>query len=59
LQGVAYTGNNMRKRQTVAEESPPIHFEMKQVYHKYPEKKKIASKPSLLKAYSAVPKPTR
>ncbi|XP_066158508.1 kinesin-like protein KIF3A [Euwallacea fornicatus] len=59
LQGVAYTGNNMRKRQTLTEENPPIIFDMKQVYHKYPEKKKIAGKQSLLKTYSAVSKPSR
>ncbi|KAF7287493.1 kinesin-like protein KIF3A [Rhynchophorus ferrugineus] len=59
LQGVAYTGNNMRKRQIAPEEAPPIKFDMKQVYHKYPEKKKVTSKRSLLKTYSAVPKQTR
>ncbi|CAG9759578.1 unnamed protein product [Ceutorhynchus assimilis] len=59
LQGVAYTGNNMRKQQAVTEENPRITFDMKQVYHKYPEKKKVTNKRSLLKTYSAVPKPTR
>ncbi|XP_030756162.1 kinesin-like protein KIF3A [Sitophilus oryzae] len=59
LQGVAYTGNNMRKRQMASEEAPAVKFEMKQVYHKYPDKKKVTSKRSLLKAYSAVPKQTR
>ncbi|XP_050313751.1 kinesin-like protein KIF3A [Anthonomus grandis grandis] len=59
LQGVAYTGNNMRKRQIVTEENPRVSFDMKQVYHKYPEKKRVTSKRSLLKTYSAVPVPTR
>lgn len=39
--GVAYTGNNMRKRQSGnTTVSTPVKFEMKPVYHKYPEKKR-------------------
>ncbi|KAJ8955486.1 hypothetical protein NQ318_003588 [Aromia moschata] len=41
MRGVAYTGNNMRKRQTANIETfTPVKFEMKQVYHKYPEKRR-------------------
>ncbi|XP_060537450.1 kinesin-like protein KIF3A [Cylas formicarius] len=59
MRGVAYTGNNMRKRQTTrTQTAEPVQFGMKQVYHKYPEKKreKPKEKRSLLKCYSAVPK---
>ncbi|KAJ8936473.1 hypothetical protein NQ314_012336 [Rhamnusium bicolor] len=59
MRGVAYTGNNMRKRQTANIETfTPVKFEMKQVYHKYPEKKreKPREKRSMLKSFSAVPK---
>nr|XP_023013785.1 kinesin-like protein KIF3A [Leptinotarsa decemlineata] len=57
MRGVAYTGNNMRKHQTAtAEEFAPITFEMKQSYHKYPEKKREKLKRSILKSLSAVPK---
>ncbi|KAJ8923592.1 hypothetical protein NQ315_010171 [Exocentrus adspersus] len=59
MRGVAYTGNNMRKRQTVNTETfTPVKFEMKQVYHKYPEKRreKPKEKRSMLKSFSAVPK---
>lgn len=41
MRGVAYTGNNMKKRMTGnIEISAPVKFEMKNVYHKYPDKKK-------------------
>ncbi|KAJ8985878.1 hypothetical protein NQ317_006252 [Molorchus minor] len=59
MRGVAYTGNNMRKRQTANTETlTPVKFEMKQVYHKYPEKRreKPKEKRSMLKSFSAVPK---
>ncbi|CAG9817005.1 unnamed protein product [Phaedon cochleariae] len=57
MRGVAYTGNNMRKRQTASAEAfSPVCFEMKQVYHKYPEKKREKPKRSMLKSFSAVPK---
>lgn len=56
MRGVAYTGNNMRKRQTVsADIFTPVKFEMKQVYHKYPEKRRDKPKRSLLRNFSAVP----
>nr|CAH7761503.1 unnamed protein product [Callosobruchus chinensis] len=55
MRGVAYTGNNMRKQQnTGAEIFTPVKFEMKQVYHKYPEKKR--EKRSMIKSFSAIPK---
>ncbi|CAH0561938.1 unnamed protein product [Brassicogethes aeneus] len=41
MRGVAYTGNNMKKRQMGnIEISAPVKFEMKNIYHKYPDKKK-------------------
>lgn len=59
MRGVAYTGNNMRKRQATSTETfTPVRFDMKQVYHKYPEKKrdKPREKRSMLKSFSAIPK---
>lgn len=59
MRGVAYTGNNMKKRQKSSIENfSPIKFEMKQVYHKYPEKKrdKLREKSAMIKTFSAIPK---
>lgn len=59
MRGVAYTGNNMKKRQKSSVENfTPIKFEMKQVFHKYPEKKreKLREKSAMIKTFSAIPK---
>lgn len=59
MRGVAYTGNNMKKRQKSSVENlSPVKFEMKQVYHKYPEKKreKLREKSAMIKTFSAIPK---
>ncbi|XP_056646406.1 kinesin-like protein KIF3A isoform X1 [Diorhabda sublineata] len=59
MRGVAYTGNNMRKRQnTSAETLIQVRFDMKQPFHKYPERKKEKSrdKRQLPKSLSAAPK---
>lgn len=56
--GVAYTGNNMRKRQSGhTSVSAPVKFDMKPVYHKYPEKKR--DKRSLFEKKIAQPPKTR
>lgn len=57
MRGVAYTGNNMRKRQMeYSEYLKPVKFEMKPVYHKYSEKKKERKLLYEKRAFSAVPK---
>lgn len=59
MRGVAYTGNNMRKRQNASVETlAQVKFDMKQPYHKYPERKKekLREKRQLPKSLSAAPK---
>ncbi|CAG9855551.1 unnamed protein product [Phyllotreta striolata] len=59
MRGVAYTGNNMRKRLNPGVETmSQIKFDMKQPYHKYPERKKekLKEKRQLPKSLSAAPK---
>ncbi|XP_044256198.1 kinesin-like protein KIF3A [Tribolium madens] len=57
MRGVAYTGNNMRKRQSAHSECfTPVKFDMKPVYHKYPEKKRERKMMYEKRSFSAVPK---
>lgn len=57
MRGVAYTGNNMRKRQLAnSDVLLDISFDMKPVYHKYPEKRREKKIIREIRQFSAVPK---
>lgn len=57
MKGVAYTGNNMRKRlSSHSDFYNEVKFEMKNIYHKYPEKKKERRSIFDKRSFSAVPK---